>query len=393
MHISTSGAAMQPRTTRLRERFLQFAGREPRLSFAPGRINLIGEHTDYTDGFVLPVSLAMGTWIAAAARGDTTLRMFSENQNELAMIDLDAELAPRRHWSDYIAGVAWALRRLGIELPGIDLFVVSDVPMGSGLSSSAALEVATAHALLSAAARTLTPMQIARTCRTAENEFVGARCGIMDQFIATHGQSNRALLLDCLSQTWRAVELPATHRWILANTMVRHALAQGEYNNRRAECEQILTAMRRRLPERRRIADLERAEVTQLADDLDAHLRLRLRHVYEENLRVLDMVSALETGAIGRAGKLLLASHESLRSDFEVSCPELDLMVQLAMRSPGVIGARMIGGGFGGCTLSLVDAHQADEAAATLRSAFARATGAEPVVFVCEFGGAGGVCA
>jgi galactokinase len=385
---------MQPRTARLRERFLQFAGREPQLSFAPGRINLIGEHTDYTDGFVLPVSLAMGTWVAAAARNDSTLRVFSETQNELATVDLDVDLTPVRcHWSDYIAGVAWSLQKLDIELPGVDLFIISDLPMGSGLSSSAALEVATAYALLSAAGRTLTPMQIARACRAAENEFVGARCGIMDQFIATHGQTHHAVLLDCLSQTWRSVELPTTHRWIVANTMVRHALAHGEYNNRRADCEQIVNAMRRRWPARQRIADLERREVTQLSEELVAHLRLRLRHVYEENRRVLDMVSALETANIAQAGRLLLASHESLRADFEVSCPELDLMVRLAMSSPGVVGSRMIGGGFGGCTLSLVDAHRANEAAATLRSAYARATATEPVVFVCEFGGAGGTCA
>ena len=229
-------------------RFLQFAGREPQLSFAPGRINLIGEHTDYTDGFVLPVSLAIGTWVAAAARNDRIIRVFSESQSELAIFDLDADLARRRHWSDYVAGVAWALQRSGVELHGIDMFVASDVPMGSGLSSSAALEVAAAYALLSVARRSLAPMQIARLCHAAENEFVGARCGIMDQFIATHGQADRAVLLDCLSQTWRTFELPSTHRWILANTMVRHALAHGEYNNRRAECEQIVNAMRRRFP-------------------------------------------------------------------------------------------------------------------------------------------------
>jgi galactokinase len=390
--LSTSNAAMPSQTASLREAFLRFAGQEPQLSFAPGRINLIGEHTDYTDGFVLPVSLSMGTWVAAAAREDRMLRVFSEAQNELAMIDLDVEPAQaRRHWSDYIAGVAWALRRLVIDLRGADLFVVSDVPMGSGLSSSAALEVATAYALLSVAAHTLSPMQIACACQQAENEFVGARCGLMDQFIATHGQSDRAVLLDCMTRTWRAVALPATHRWILANTMVRHALAHGEYNNRRAECERIVNAMRRRFPARRRIADLERSELTELIRDLDSHLRLRLKHVYEENRRVLDMVSALERDDVAQAGRLLLASHASLRSCFEVSCPELDLMVQLAMNLPGVVGARMIGGGFGGCTLSIVDAQHAHEAAVALRSDYALATGTDPVVFVCEFGGAGGI--
>jgi galactokinase len=226
---------MQSRAAGLRERFQRFAGREAQLSFAPGRINLIGEHTDYTDGFVLPVSLAVGTWVACAARNDRTVRLFSENQNGLATFDLDANGArPRGHWSDYVVGVAQVLQELGIPLPGVDLLVTSDVPLGSGLSSSAALEVSTAYALLSAADRTLTPLQIARACQAAENDFVGARCGIMDQFIATHGETDRAVLLDCLTHTWRTVGLPATHRWIVANTMVRHSVAHGEYNNRRA---------------------------------------------------------------------------------------------------------------------------------------------------------------
>jgi galactokinase len=381
-------------SARLKERFRQFASREPQVSFAPGRINLIGEHTDYTDGFVLPVSLAMGTWVASAARTDRAMRVFSENQNEVATLDLDTDCAQaRRHWSDYVAGVAWSLQRLGVELSGIDLLIASDLPMGAGLSSSAALEVSTAYALLSAAGLTLAPLQIARACQSAENEFVGARCGIMDQFIATHGQRDRAVLLDCMSHSWRTVDLPASHRWIVANTMVRHALAHGEYNDRRADCEQIVSSMRRLFPARRRVADLERAEVSQLAEQLDAKLQRRLRHVYEENRRVLDMVGALRTGDVAQAATLLLASHESLRSDFEVSCPELDLMVQLAMNTPGVIGARMIGGGFGGCTLSLVNAQEADTAAATLRRAYAHKTGTESVVYVCEFGNAGGTAA
>ncbi|MGH8309398.1 MAG: galactokinase, partial [Steroidobacteraceae bacterium] len=235
----------------LLRRFRDFSGREGRISFAPGRVNLIGEHTDYTAGFVLPASLAMGTYAVAAPHDDATVRVFSEERDELASFPLDIEPAQARgQWSDYVAGVAWALQRSGRRLRGADLLISSEVPIGSGVSSSAALEVSAAHALLAAAGLEMPPLEIAQACQSAENQFVGARCGIMDQFIATHGRRDHAVLLDCGSLAWRAVPLPATHRWIVANTMVRHALARGGYNIRRTECEEIVSLALRRLPHR-----------------------------------------------------------------------------------------------------------------------------------------------
>lgn len=382
------------RVVDLRQRFRAFAGHDGQVSFAPGRINLIGEHTDYSGGFVLPASLAIGTWAIAAPRDDRVIRVHSESVGELATVSLDASPAQaQRHWSDYVAGVAWALQRSGRSLCGADLLICSDVPMGSGLSSSAALEVATALALLGAAGLSMPPMEMAQTCQIAENDFVGARCGLMDQFIATHGRSNHAVLLDCESRAWRTVPLPASHRWIVANTMVRHSLAHGEYNVRRAECEEIVAMARRKLPQRRRLAELSVIETQELSRDLSARLAHRLRHVVEENRRVIDAVDALRAGDIGRLGRLLVASHASLRTDFEVSCAELDLMVDLALEMPGVAGARMIGGGFGGCTLTLVEQAQAQNVMAQLRARYAATQGVDPTLYMCEFGDGGGTLA
>lgn len=378
----------------LQQRFRAFAGQSGRIAFAPGRVNLIGEHTDYSAGFVLPASLAAGTCVVAAPRDDRTVRAFSENQGELASFSLDIEPAQARgQWSDYVAGVVWALQRSGRPLRGADVLIASELPIGSGLSSSAALEVATAHALLAVAGLQMAPLEIALACQAAENQFVGARCGIMDQFIATHGQRDHALLLDCESFAWRAVPLPATHRWIVANTMVRHALAHGEYNLRRAECEQIASLALRKLPHRRRLAELSAPEVERLAQELSPTSAGRLRHVVGENARVHAAVGALESGDAATLGKLLTASHVSLRDDFEVSCRELDAMVDLALQLPGVAGARMIGGGFGGCTLSLVEASQARNVLRELPIQYAHAMGVEPAVYECEFGGAAGMLA
>jgi len=364
------------------------------VAFAPGRINLIGEHTDYSGGFVLPASLALGTWVVAAAREDGKVRVRSEGQQETAEFGLDiAPGAARKSWSDYVAGVTWSLQQAGCSLRGADLLIASDVPMGSGLSSSAALEVSVAHALLAVANLSLPPLEVARACERAENEFVGARCGIMDQFAATHGQPGHALMLDCADYSWRSVRLPATHCWVVGNTMVRHTVAHGEYNVRRAESEELAERMRRRFPQRHRLADLDAAEAEELAQGLSPTLARRLRHIVAENRRVHDAYDALRCGDVALLGKLLLESHESLRADYEVSCRELDVVVEIARGVPGVAGARMIGGGFGGCTLTLVEAQHMDNLLTELRLNYVQRTGTEPATYICEFGGAGGMVA
>ena len=382
------------RISELQQRFRAFASRSGRVSFAPGRINLIGEHTDYSGGFVLPASLALGTWTVAAPRGDRTIRVLSEGQQETATLPLDiAPRAAQKQWSDYVAGVIWALQQAGCKLRGADLLVASDVPMGSGLSSSAALEVSVAHALLTLADASLAPLEIARACQRAENEFVGARCGIMDQFAATHGEPGRALLLDCANYVWQSAPLPTTHFFVVANTMVRHALAHGEYNVRRAEAEELVDFMLRCMPQRSRLAELSITEMNELIRALPETLGHRLRHVVSENRRVHEAYAALNSGDVTQLGHLLSASHESLRRDYEVSCRELDLLVEIAGRVPGVVGARMIGGGFGGCTLTLVEAEHVENLLDRLRVNYVQSTGKEPATYICEFGGAGGMVA
>lgn len=382
------------RISDLQQRFQAFARRSGRVSFAPGRINLIGEHTDYSGGFVLPASLALGTWTVAAPRDDRMIRVLSEGQQEIETFALDiAPRAAQKRWSDYVAGVAWALQQAGCKLHGADLLIASDVPMGSGLSSSAALEVSVAYALLTIADASSAPLEIARACQRAENEFVGARCGIMDQFAATHGEPGRALLLDCASYVWKSAPLPAAHFFVVANTMVRHALAHGEYNVRRAEAEQLVDFMLRCMPQRSRLAELSDAEMNELIRELPATLARRLRHIVGENRRVHEAYAALESGDVALLGHLLGASHESLRNNYEVSCPELDLLVEIARGVPGVVGSRMIGGGFGGCTLTLVEADHVESLLDHLRRNYVQRTGKKPDTYICEFGGAGGMVA
>ena len=376
----------------LQQRFQAFSGRSGRVAFAPGRINLIGEHTDYSAGFVLPASLALGTWTVAAPRADRVIRVFSEGQPEIETLPLDVTpRAAKKSWSDYVTGVAWALQQAGCKLRGADLLITSDVPMGSGLSSSAALEVSVAHALLTVAEASLSPLEIARACQRAENDFVGARCGIMDQFAATHGEPGRALLLDCADYSWKSAPLPTTHFFVVANTMVRHALAHGEYNVRRAESEELVDFMLRCMPQRSRLAELTDAEMNELIRELPATLARRLRHVVSENRRVHEAYAALESGNVALLGRLLAASHESLRNDYQVSCRELDLLVEIARDVPGVVGARMIGGGFGGCTLTLVEAEHVENLLDRLRLNYVQSSGKEPATYICEFGGAGGM--
>ncbi|MDZ4741686.1 MAG: galactokinase [Alphaproteobacteria bacterium] len=368
-------------------------GLDPQVFFAPGRINLIGEHTDYTGGFVLPAAIAFGTWIAVHARADRVVRVRSATQSETVEIGLDVEpRAARKHWSDYAAGVVWALQaqHRDLQLCGAELLIHNDVPLGAGLSSSASMEVCVALALLGVARQELGALNIALACQRAENEFAGARCGIMDQFIATHARPDHAVLLDCDSLQSRLIPLARTHRWIVANTGVRHALAGGEYNLRRAECEEVLAQMAQHYPQRRLVRELLHEEQAALATKLSPVAGRRLAHLCSENRRVGEMVVALERCEMRRAGELLFASHASLRDDFEVSCAELDLMVAIASRQPGVLGARMMGGGFGGSTLALVDTEASERVILAMRRDYLAEAGIEPEIFAAQFSGAAG---
>lgn len=351
---------------------------------APGRVNLIGEHTDYNDGFVMPAAIDLFTYAAIKARQDRRLRIHSESFSEVVEHDLDeANPAATGHWSDYVRGVVAILERAGYRLKGADLSIRSDVPIGAGLSSSAAVEVAAAYALLDYSGHEIDRLQLAKLCQQAENEFVGMRCGIMDQFAACFGRAGHALMLDCRSLEYRLLPLPGDARLVVCNTMVKHELASSEYNRRRLECEaaslhfnfaqQGLGVLRDVT-----LTDLERDGV-----DLDDVLFKRSRHVVSENARVLKAASALERGDLSEFGELMYESHYSLRDDFEVSCEELDVMVELASQFEGVYGSRMTGGGFGGCTISLVRSECVDHFKETIAEGYHRATGVVPETYVC----------
>jgi len=357
-------------------------GSTPRLFRAPGRVNLIGEHTDYNDGYVFPMALDRYTTVAVAPRDDRKVRAYSANMEEETTFHLDT-LARRGHWSDYVAGIASQLEKRGVRLPGADLFLYSDVPVGSGLSSSAALEISCALAFLSLADSHLPGEELARLGQAAENQFVGMNCGIMDQFIAVHGAQDHALFLDCRSLEYQLVPLPSDHsRIVVCNTMVKHELGASEYNNRRRECEEGVQRMQKHWPAIRALRDLDLEQFTRVEGELDETVKIRCRHVISENERVLESIRSLRSGDLHRFGSLMNASHDSLRDDYQVSCEELDLMVGIARGVPGCLGARMTGGGFGGCTVNLVERSAVDSFCREIGTLYRSRTGLEPAIYI-----------
>ena len=364
-----------------RERY----GQQPRLFRAPGRVNLIGEHTDYNDGFVMPAAIGMSCWVAIAGRQDHRLVVHSENLQQTVELSLD-QAGPKRRgqWSDYVQGVAVVLEGSGRRVSGANLLIQSEVPIGSGLSSSAAIEVATGLALLNRDGGKVDRLELARLCQRAENEFVGARCGIMDQFTSCFGQAGCALLLDCRSLQYRPLPLPRGVSLVICDSGVRHELAGGEYNARRAECETGVRVLARRRPEIRALRDAGLADLERNREELGDTVYRRCRHVVTENARVQQAAKALEQGDLQEFGRLMGESHRSLRDDYEVSCAELDVLVDLAGKSKGVYGARMTGGGFGGCTINLVEAEKVEDFRRAVASGYQQATGSAAKIYVSE---------
>jgi len=350
---------------------------------APGRVNLIGEHTDYNDGFVLPAAIDFYCWAAVAPRRDRKLVIHSENFNETVEAGLDS-LSPleKKHWANYPLGVAWALLQAGKPLTGANLYISGEVPLGAGLSSSAAVEVAIGFALLNQSGLAVDRAELAQLCQKAENEFVGAHVGIMDQFVSCFGRASHALLLDCRSLQYEFVKLPPDLQLVICNTMVRHELASGEYNARRAECEEGVRILRIVLPEIRALRDVTIPQLEKHVRILPAKVFARCRHVITENERVKSAVEAFRRGESKALGPLMQDSHRSLRDDYEVSCRELDLMVEIAMAQPGLIGARMTGGGFGGCTINLVESAAVGEFKRNVTAEYSSKTSLTPEIYV-----------
>ncbi|MDC0747974.1 galactokinase [Polyangium mundeleinium] len=380
-------------TLDLRSKFrARFGSRSPapRAFFAPGRVNLIGEHTDYNDGFVLPVALELGVTVIAAPRDDRRIRVHSQDLGQTAELDLDHP-GPRQtgRWVNYIEGVAHMVDSRIQALRGADLLVAGDVPRGAGLSSSAALEIGTGFALLSLAGATVDRVALALAGQAAEHTFVGTRCGIMDQLVSACARAGSALLVDCRSLAMEAVPLPGGPVALLvSDTRKKHSLAISEYNTRRAECERSVVLLRSALPRIRALRDVTEEALAEHASCLPEPIIRRVRHVVTENARTQSVAEALRRGDVAAVGASFVASHRSLQHDYEVSCPELDALVDLAVAQPGVYGARMTGGGFGGSTVSLVDESALEAVMAAVRDGYRNRFGVEPG-FVVTRGGEG----
>jgi galactokinase len=366
------------------ERFREVYGTSPSGTVrAPGRVNLIGEHTDYNDGFVMPAAIDFYCYAAIGERADHTLSVYSEQFHQSVEFSI-AHLAgpPRKHWSDYVRGVAAVLRDQGYPLRGANLVIDGQVPIGSGLSSSAAIEVTTALALTSLGGVTIPLLEVARLCQRAENTYTGARCGIMDQFVSCFGKQDHALMLDCRSLEATYLQLSPNVCLVICNTMVRHELATGEYNERRASCERVVETMAKFRPEVRALRDLTLEDLEDYQNQISSVDFRRCRHVITENDRVKDAKAALESADLARFGELMYLSHDSLDQDYEVTCRELNIMVKLAREFEGVYGARMTGGGFGGCTITLVESKVVPEFQATVAREYEKLTGLSPQIVV-----------
>jgi galactokinase len=350
---------------------------------APGRVNLIGEHTDYNDGFVLPIAMDLACYTAVApGSGDGRIRVYSEDLlsgYEWSAADT-ADAAPRHDWTDYVVGIARELVRRGVDIGSKDLLIHSTVPVGAGLSSSAALEISCALALSGGAAMN-DPMELVRLGRAAENSFVGLPCGIMDQFISVFGRDHAAIKIDCRSLEFEEVPLPGNVAIIAVNTMVKHELGASAYRQRVAECGHAVEFISRTHPN---VKSLRDATLEMVEDAMPEVPRKRARHVISENGRVVEFAAASRAGDRERMGELFVASHRSLQHDYEVSCLELDFLVDTAMDLPGVFGARMTGGGFGGCTVNLVDPAALPEFRSVIAAQYNARFRVEPKMYDCR---------
>jgi galactokinase len=396
MPDSTSPAPLDPGP--LRARLAAFEpGLDPasvRIVRAPGRVNLIGEHTDYNDGFVLPAAIDLEMRIAYVPADDGRVHLGSGADAGALDFRLDAIGAPAGGWGDYVKGTALTLQEAGLRTVGLRGWLESTVPVGAGLSSSAALELATCWALSGEADPAADAMTLAKLSQKAENEYVGMRCGLMDQFASASGEDGVAVLLDCRSLEHRPVPLPPSLVLVVAHTGVPRSLSGSAYNERRAQCEAAVATLAKRDPRVRSLRDVDVALLDRYEGDLEPIVAHRARHVVEENDRVLAAEVALREGDLDAVGRLFAASHASLRDLYQVSCPELDTMVEIAAATPGVVGARMTGAGFGGCTVSLVHPEAVETLTARIEGEYAERTGRTPRVWpVRAVAGAGVVTA
>ena len=369
-----------PRGRAVREFQRRFGGAAAFVARAPGRVNLIGDHTDYNDGFVLPMAIDRAVWIALRPRGDGRVSVHSLDFNETVGFDTANGKRPAGGgWSEYLRGVAWALRETGLPVCGWDGVVAGDVPVGAGLSSSAALELAAARAFAGTCGLAWEPSAMARLAQRAENEWVGVNCGIMDQLISASGTAGHALLIDCRTLEMQPVPLPAGAAVVVLDTATRRGLVNSAYNERRGQCEAAAAFFGVRA-----LRDVTPEAFAARGSALDPLIRRRARHVITENVRTRAAAEALARGEVRTLGRLMTASHASLRDDFEVSRRELDAMVTLALGHEGCYGARMTGAGFGGCAVALVVGATASDFARRVARQYEAETGLRPSLYVCS---------
>jgi galactokinase len=369
----------------LRAKHLARFGTEPTVFVAPGRVNLIGEHTDYAEGFVMPAAIDFATLAGISPRADGKIVLYAENFSEERTFDAAALPGKAsKHWSDYPLGVLAILAGEGHRIPGFSLTLWGDVPLASGLSSSASVEVATLLAVTSLIGVNYSGPVVARLCQRAENEFVGANCGIMDQFISANGAEDNALLLDCRDLSFKLAPIPPGVALVIANTMVKHSVAGGEYTSRRAQVEEAAAVIGRHRPEVRFLRDATLNDLARWGGEMSPNALKRARHVISENLRTVAAADALIHHDLEELGRLMAEAHLSYSRDFEASCVEADAMVALAQGLPGLIGARLTGGGFGGCTINLVAREHAAGFSEELSARYAAEIGIVPQILICH---------
>jgi galactokinase len=357
-------------------------GKEPVVFMAPGRVNLIGEHTDYADGFVMPAAIDFATLAAISLSGDGNATILSKNFGEAIERGLDT-IGTRgsHHWSDYPFGVLSILQQERIAVPGFHLTLDGDVPLGAGLSSSASIEVATMLAMLEMAGASLPLPRIALLCQRAENDYVGAPCGIMDQFVSCCGAADHALLLDCRSLDYRLAPIPKHLSLVICNTMVKHSHAGGEYGSRRAEVEEGTAILKRHRPEIHLLRDATVEDLKRWGNEMPPNVLKRCRHIVTENTRTVAAADALEANDLTTLGRLMAEAHASYRDDFEASCREADIMVEIANKQVGCVGARLTGGGFGGCTVNLVESARAEQFTSEIHAEYKKLTGIDAEIY------------
>ena len=375
------------RLSEIENRFAELYGKAPEFVVrAPGRVNLIGEHTDYNDGFVFPAAIDRDMVIAGTVRNDQQVRVYALNFNQSSTFSLKEVVHAeenREKWSNYPRAMAQIFQKEGLPVVGMNLVTMGNVPLGAGLSSSAALLVASGLAFATAAGIEIDPVKLALMAQRAEREFVGVNVGIMDQFISSLGRENHALLIDTRSLTYEAVPLPTSGvSIVIADTNKKRGLVDSEYNTRRAECERAVTLLSENLLGIKALRDVTLADFEALKHTLPEITRKRAKHVITEDARTLECVQALKAGDIERFGALMNASHDSLRDDYQVSCKELDAMTEIARSIPGVYGSRMTGAGFGGCTVSLVKDSAVEAFQAEVPALYKQAVGMNCVIYV-----------